>query len=136
MSLHQIIAWIGDTEARILRVDAGIHHETTIVAATVPAMQEQLDPTDNPTERVDSYFHRVARALDTADEILVVGPSGTKLEFVKFMHKNDHAFDPRILGVETLDDLVDAKLAGYAKIYFTDGGPRRLGHGSGYKGTD
>ena len=70
------------------------------------------------------------RALDTADEILIVGPCDVKLEFVKYMHKNDHVIDPRILGVETLAHLNDSELAGSAKLYFTVGGPLRTGNGS------
>jgi stalled ribosome rescue protein Dom34 len=136
MSLHQTIAWIEEKEARILRVEKGLHHESTIVAPNSQDMPKQLASNDGTTEEENGFFHQVARALDTADEILVVGPSATKLAFVKYMHKNDHAFDPRILGVETIYDPNDIKLAGYAKLYFTEGGPRRSGNGSGYKEAD
>ena len=133
MSLYQVIAWIEDKEARILRVEAGIHHEATIVA---PDSADSLDTPASEGEtpgEANGYFHKVARALDLADEILIVGPSAIKLEFVQFMHKNDHAYDPRILGVETVDHPTDHQLAGYAKLYFTDGGPRRAGNGSGFR---
>jgi len=131
MSLHQAIAWIEEKEARILRVEKGLHHVSTIVR------DAQTEPAGNVAAiaRKDGFFFEVARALDSADEILVVGPSAVKLEFVKYMHKNDHAFDPRILGVETIDNPDDTKLEGYAKLYFTDGGPRRSGNGSGYRDT-
>ena len=49
------------------------------------------------------------------------------------MHKNDHAIDPRVLGVETVAQLDDEALAGFAKLYFTLGGPRRNGNGSGHQ---
>ena len=82
---------------------------------------------------MSSYFYRVARALDIADEILVVGPSETKTEFVNYMHKNEHSIDPRILGVETIAHPTDLQLAAFAKLYFTVGGPRRTGNGNGQK---
>ena len=88
------------------------------------------------TDDSNAFFQEVARALDTADEILIVGPSATKGQFVEYLHKNDHAFDPRILGVETIDHPNDSQLAGYAKLYYISGGPRRRGNGSGYRVTD
>ncbi len=136
MSLHQTIAWIEEKEARILRVEQGLHHELTIVAPNSQDMPRQPASNDGATSEENGFFHQVARALDKADEILIVGPGTIKLEFVKYMHKNDHAFDPRILGVETIDNPNDLKLAGYAKLYFTEGGPRRSGKGAGYRGTD
>ncbi len=136
MSLHQVIAWIEDKEARIMRVDAGIHPESTILAPVLHDGQDTLVSNGEPLREANGYFHQVARALDKADEILIVGPSAIKLEFVQYMHKNDHSYDPRILGVETVDHPNDHQLAGYAKLYFTDGGPRRRGNGSGYREAD
>lgn len=57
------------------------------------------------THDPNTSFERVARALDAADEILIVGPCATKGEFVMYMHINDHAIDRRILGVETVAKL-------------------------------
>ena len=67
--------------------------------------------------------HEVARALDVADEILIVGPSAAKLEFVKYMNKNEHALDPRILGVETVEHPSDKRLIDFATLYFKGRGP-------------
>jgi stalled ribosome rescue protein Dom34 len=136
MTSHHYIVWIDSNEARILRVENGLQPESTIrapVAQIVPTL-----PTGNDGSAGDpsAFFHQVARALDTADEILIVGPSTTKGEFAKYLHKNDHAFDPRILGVETIEHPSASQLAGYAKLYFISGGPRRTGNGSGHKGTD
>jgi stalled ribosome rescue protein Dom34 len=135
MSSRQFIVWIDGTEARILRVEEGLHPESII---RVPETQvaPELPTGKGNTNDSTTFFHDIARALDTADEILIVGPSTTKEEFVKYLHKNDHAFDPRVLGVETIDHPNDSQLAGYAKLYFISGGPRRRGNGSGYKGID
>jgi len=134
VSLHQAIVWIDDNEARIMRVDEGIHHDSTIHA---PDTHDAPKPAGNggTTDDLNMFFEKVARALDIADEILIVGPSATKEAFVKFMHKNDHTIDPRILGVETIAHPNDKELAGFAKLYFTVGGPRRTGNGSGYRVT-
>lgn len=125
--MRQAIAWIDEREAQILRLEDGIHCDQTIAAPEgTPA---------SPGES-DVFFAEVAAALKTAGEILVVGPSEIKKDFVKYMHKKDHGFDTRILGVETVEHPKDHQLVGYANRYFTEGGPRRSGHGSGYKEPD
>jgi stalled ribosome rescue protein Dom34 len=135
VSLHQAIVWIDDNEARIMRVDEGIHHDSTIHAPNNHDAPKQPAGNGGVADDSHMFFEQVARALDSADEILIVGPSATKEAFVKFMHKNDHTIDPRILGVETITHPDDKELAGFAKLYFTVGGPRRTGNGSGYRVT-
>jgi len=131
VKMHQTIVWIDAQEARIMLVDKGVHHDSTIHAADT--LHASKEPNGNEGTAGDSnpFFEQVARALDAADEILVVGPCATKTAFVKYMHKNDHAIDPRILGVETVAQVDDEAFAGFAKLYFTVGGPRRNGNGSG-----
>ena len=133
VNMHQAIVWIDAQEARIMRVDEGVHHDSTIHAPDTRHTSTEHDGNEGTTCNPNTFFERVARALDAADEILIVGPCATKTEFVKYMHKNDHAIDPRILGVETVVQLDDAALAGFAKLYFTVGGPRRRGNGSGQR---
>lgn len=125
MTCHQAIVWMDDVEACILKMHDGLEYESTILARD--GSESVARPGGGPS---GGYFHRVARALDIADEILIVGPSSTKVEFQKYMNKNDHAIDPRILGVETIPRHTDVQLAAFAKLYFTAGGPRRGGNGS------
>ena len=81
----------------------------------------------------NDFFHEVARALDKADEIRC---RAFAVNGVRQVHaQEDHSYDPRTSGVETVDHPNDQQLAGYAKLYFTDGGPRRMGNGSGYRET-
>jgi hypothetical protein len=125
MTCHQTIVWIDAHKAYILRVADGLEQESTISASsTATATQEATVGTASETAP-HGYFHRVARALDIADEILIVGPSGTKAEFASYMHKNDHAIDPRILGVETIAHPRDDQLAAFAKLYFAHDGRRQ-----------
>ena len=123
MNAHQSVVWIDHQEARILRVESEIVHVSTIH----PRGPEQQPPgAQDPEDHADElalYFHEVARALDVADEILIVGPSAAKLEFVKYMNKNEHALDPRILGVETVEHPSDKRLIDFATLYFKGRGP-------------
>jgi len=119
-----------------MHVEGGIHCDSTISA--LDALDTSTGHNGNGATNHDpnTFFEQVARALDVADEILVVGPCATKGAFVKYMHKNDHAMDPRILGVETVAKLNDEALDGFVKLYFTVGGPHRNGNGPGYRAVD
>ena len=136
VDMHQTIVWIDAQEARIMRVGEGVHHDSTIYAPDARHTSKGHNGNEGTTDDSNTFFEQVARALDAADEILVVGPCATKAEFVKYMHKNDHAIDPRILGVETVAQLDDEARSGFTKLYFTVGGPRRNGNGSGYRVMD
>ncbi len=135
MSLNQTVAWIEDRETQIWRAENGLHLEATIAASSIALPDSPSDSLHN-IDHSTAYFAQVAQALDKADEILIVGPSAIKVEFVKYMHKKDHGFDPRILGVETMEHSDDHELAGYVQRYFKEGGPRRLGQGSGYRDSE
>lgn len=127
VGLNQSIVWIDEKEARILSVDNGLSQKATIPALEVSA-QAAVSVAD--TNSPSGFFCRVARALDWADEIVIVGPSSTKDDFVKYMHKNDHAVDPRILGSESIAHPNDSDLLGFAKLYFEVGVPVRSGNGT------
>jgi hypothetical protein len=128
----QSIVWIDDQRASILRMEEGLQLVSTILADGAGERPNVLPSVEGEATKPGTYFHRVARAIDVADEILIVGPSDTKVDFAKYMHKDDHAIDPRILGVETIAHPTDAQLIAFANLYFTVGGPRRSGNGSGH----
>lgn len=131
MTCHQTIVWIDEQEARISCIEDGLGKESTVLFQSNHTVTQEPAERDSASVDKNSYFHRVARALDIADEILIVGPSATKGEFARYMNKNDHAIDPRVLGVETIAQPNDPQLTAFAKLYFTIGGPRRSGNGSG-----
>ena len=124
MNRKQSVVWIDERRACISRVDGEIHLECTIDASALPEASAAATANSGATDESHGFFYQVARSLDDATQILIVGPSATKLELIKYMHKHDHAFDPRIVGVETIEHANDPRIAGYAKLYFTSGGPR------------
>ena len=64
------------------------------------------------------FFGAVADALKDVAEILVVGPSSAKLDFLRHVHKHEHLIEPRIVGVETLDHPSNKQLVAYVREYF------------------
>ena len=119
MSKHVAI-WIDHKEARILRVDAHPVDEVTVEPVHQlhnkhPKGSEGVKEHPDDAKR---FFHEVARSLEGAEEILVVGPSTAKLEFLRYVHKHDPTLEPRIVGIETVDHPTDGQVAAYARQYF------------------
>jgi hypothetical protein len=116
---HHVAVWIDHQEARIYSIDVKnidaikveapgrhVHRHPTVTA-------EHNHPADAP-----HFYADVVRALEGAQEILVVGPAKAKLELIKYVHKHHPAFEPKIVGVETVDHPSDGQLVAYARRYF------------------
>jgi stalled ribosome rescue protein Dom34 len=127
MSTHATAVWIDHHEARIFRAIAGNFDESTIRAPHRHLHRHPKGPTaeHNHPDDVHRFFHDVARALEDAGPILVVGPSTAKLEFLRHLHKHEPALEAKIAGIETVDHPTDGQIVAYAKRYF--GMPDRLG---------
>jgi hypothetical protein len=111
--------WIDHKDAKIFQIDRESFEEKTLhaphhhVHRHPKVTAEHNHPTDG-----EHFYHEVARALEGADEILVVGPSTAKLELIKHVHKHAHQLIAKIVGVETVDHPTDGQLAAYARTYF------------------
>jgi len=115
-----VAVWIDHKEARVLRVEPHPVDEVTIEPAHHIHNKHPRGPEEAKEHPEDAkrFFHEVAGSLEAAEEILVVGPSTAKLEFLKYVHKHDHALEPKIVGIETVDHPTDGQLVAYAKQYF------------------
>jgi stalled ribosome rescue protein Dom34 len=134
MSSHQTVMWIDHHEARIIRVEAGTFDESVVRAPHqhVHRHPKGLAADHNHPDDIHRFFHDVARALEGADSILIVGPSTAKLQFLRYVHKQAHPLEPKIVGIETVDHPTDAQIMAYAKHYF--GIPDRVGQGEPHRG--
>ena len=120
MSSHQTVMWIDHHEARIFRVDAGTVDAEAIRAPQRHVHRHPKGPTaeHNHPDDMHRFFHDVAQALEGADEILIVGPSTAKLQFLKYVHKQAETLEAKIVGIETVDHPTDGQLVAHAKHYF------------------
>ena len=120
MSKHVAI-WIDHKEAHLFHIHAG-DPETVVVTAAMHAIQHKPqqgppEPWGHPDDAI-RFFAEVARSLPSADEILVVGPSSAKLEFVRYLAKREPKIEAAVVGVETVDHPTDNQLVAFAKHYF------------------
>jgi hypothetical protein len=60
-------------------------------------------------------FHDVAPALEGAEAILFFRPSTAKRGLLRYVHPEEQALEPRVVGIETFDPPTDGPLIAYAK---------------------
>lgn len=65
-----------------------------------------------------AFLHAVGEAVADAGEVLVVGPSSCKTEFVTYAKQHAPHVAKRIVGVETVDHPSDGQLLAFARRYF------------------
>src|SRR5580704_11801068 len=121
MSFHHGAAvWIDHHEARVYHVAEGTFDEGTVKAPKHHVHRHPKGGTaeHNHPDDMQHFFADVARALEGAEKILVVGPSTAKLQFLKYAHQRAPKIEPHIVGVETVDHPTDAQLVAYIKRYF------------------
>jgi stalled ribosome rescue protein Dom34 len=119
--------WLDHHEARVFHVDLDGFDESRLETPHRHVHRHPkgaAEPHEHPDD-MNRFFHEVARALDDAERVLVVGPSTAKLQFLKYVHTHESKLGPRIVGMETVDHPTDAQLIAYARHYF-DVAPLRV----------
>ena len=66
------------------------------------------------------FFREVSQSLAGSAEILVLGPSVTKLHFLRYLQKHDAALEARIVGLETVGHPTDGQIVQHVRSYFDD----------------
>lgn len=127
-SNHHVAVWLDHHEARVFRIERDSFDESTLHS---PRHHVRRHPDHNAAEKnhpddATRFFRDVAAALESADEVLVVGPSTAKIQFMNYVHEHDAKLESRIVGTETVDHPTDGQLAAFARQYF-HAADRRLG---------
>jgi hypothetical protein len=114
-------------EARVFEVGAD-GDERAIVEAPGPHIhrhpKDQEVRVRNHPDDEHRYFAGVARALDGRGQVLIVGPSATKLHFFRYLQKHEHALEARVIGIESADHPTDAQLVARLRQHFHESLPR------------
>ncbi|HEY8040345.1 MAG TPA: hypothetical protein VIF15_11155 [Polyangiaceae bacterium] len=118
MSTRHAAVWIDHAEAKVYHVDDPSFDPKAIEARHHVRRHPAVTAEHAHKSDEEHYLHDVARALEGAEEILIVGPSTAKLELVKHIHKHDHALVDKIVGVETVDHPTDGQLVAFVRKYF------------------
>jgi len=120
MTSRHIAVWIDHHEARIFHVAPDGLDESTVPA---PHKHVHRHPRGGEgykahPDDVQRFFREVAHDLEGATEVLILGPSTAKLQFIRYAQSHDAALYSHIVGVETVDHPTDPQISAYAKHYF------------------
>ena len=74
----------------------------------------------------NAFLKQVLDAVTDAGEILILGPSGAKVELAKYIREHNPQVGGRIVAVEAADHPSDPEIAAYAKRYFKIGTVRSV----------
>lgn len=126
MSSSGTVIWIDHHEARIFAVSAGAPDEALIRAPHAHIHRHPRGSTaeHNHPEDARRFFDDVVRALESPEQILLLGPSTAKLQFFRHLHEHARALEPKVIAIETVDHPTDNQLVAYAKRHF--GIPTRI----------
>jgi stalled ribosome rescue protein Dom34 len=119
MATHAVI-WIDHKEARVFHVHPTSTDETTILAPQHHIHRHSKgrgEAREHPDDLI-RFFAAVARTLQDADAVLIVGPSSAKLELLRHFHQHDRPLESRVVGIESADHPTDGQIVARAREYF------------------
>jgi stalled ribosome rescue protein Dom34 len=128
---QQVAVWMDSEEARVFRVGSKGFDKATVHSPTHHVHRhpkDQLTRTHNHPDDEHRFFRALADNLKDAEQILILGPSMTKLLFLRYLEKSVPALEARVVGLETADRPTDRQIAAHVRVYFesqTDGFSRR-----------
>lgn len=126
MPTHAVI-WMDHQEARILHVHPDAADETTVLAPKHHLRrhsQGRGEAREHPDD-ARQFFGEIAKGLEGATAILILGPSSAKLEFLHYLHEHIRELASKVVGVEAADHPTDKQVVARARLYFK--GSDRMG---------
>lgn len=124
-SSRRVAVWLDHHEARIFHVDLDSFDERAL-AAPLHHLHRRKTAVE-PKARKDEehhFFADIAKAIASADEILVLGPSTAKTQLLHYLHEHARALEGKVIGVETADHPTDAQIVAHVKSHFGVPPPR------------
>jgi stalled ribosome rescue protein Dom34 len=120
MHYDHAVIWIDHHEAHVQSFTRDENDSTLIRAHGAPrqvhhhrgSIGSGKAPMDN------DFFSRVAQSVEGSHEVLVVGPSQAKNEFVKYLGQHNPQLAKKIIGVEAADHPTEGQMLDHARRFF------------------
>lgn len=110
--------WIDHGEARIFHIGPTGVEEATVHASSAAPDASTVNADRGMHADRERFIRDVAREIEGARAILVVGPSSAKLDLVKQLEREGRGGEPRVVGVDLVDHATDAEIVVSARRYF------------------
>lgn len=120
MNHSHAIVWLDHEEARLIHFSAENHAIEHIRAHSGKGhLHHRAGSVGSGHARIDTeFFARIALALESTQEILVVGPGTAKDEFGHYLQSHQAALRQRVLGIEAAARQSDGQLLALARHWF------------------
>jgi stalled ribosome rescue protein Dom34 len=112
--------WLDHHEARVFHVDLEGFDEKTLVA---PAHHFHREAREAALDDAH-FFQTIAGALESAEEILVFGPSTGKRQFANWLDAHAPALAQKITHVDASDHPTDGQFVAEVRRHFRVPAPR------------
>jgi hypothetical protein len=119
--------WIDQNEARVFHIEGATFDEKTVHTTNHHVHRHphgQLTKTRNHPADEARFFDDVLARLVDAGEILLLGPSVTKLHLLRYAQTHAPKVAVLVVGVETADHPTDRQIVAHVRHYFHDDRPR------------
>jgi stalled ribosome rescue protein Dom34 len=112
--------WLDHHQARIFHVDLDGFDEQTLRSPAHHFHRHPKGPSEPHAHPEDEtrFFADIAKALATADEVLVLGPSTAKSQFLRYLQEHERPLAGKVVGVETSDHPTDAQIVAHVRSHF------------------
>ena len=113
------IVWLDHEHAKLFPMHTGAVDPVHIKKHSVKhhTARESQTKHNNPDD--EAYYHGIAKSLETADEILLVGPGLAKDHFKAHLEKHHHRnILKKIVGCETMNHPSDGQILAHARNFF------------------
>lgn len=119
MSRHCIV-WLDHYRASVISFSNDLADEVEIASELEDTQLHRKSGPQGPGRQADDreFFERVARQLESQQEILITGPGTAKVAFERFLREKFPSVLARVHGVETLDHPSSAQLLAYGRRRF------------------
>lgn len=113
MIMSAAVVWIDHRAAKIFRMSPGAPEIDMVKREGETGSSAHAKATE------EKYFHELAQHLNTAKQILIIGPGNAKQEFMSHLEKHHHqAIAKNVVGVETVDHPSENQILEHARTFF------------------
>ncbi|MEO6950884.1 MAG: hypothetical protein ABI321_03645 [Polyangia bacterium] len=115
MTRRRYAVWIDHKEAKIFHLGPEGYEQSTL---RLP--EHQLARNQHERASSELVFHDVSTRLEAADEVLALGPTSERTDFLRYVHEHERDLAPKIVGVEKFHEATNVQLIEYARAYFDE----------------
>ena len=120
MSYSHAVLWMDHQEGHLVRFNLESHESEHIRAYEGHEQLHRHAGTlgDGKAKAHPDYFPKLARAVDSADAVLVVGAGVAKREFLHYLEATSPQIRAKVMGTENSERITEPQLLALAKDWF------------------